>query len=362
MGCNSSFFYELFFGENPKNEFHDTDFDSTSFRLFLDCLMGFKPYTDLDSLLIFPIAHKYKTEESLKRCIQALKPKVMNETVCHTLNLALYYNCQELVDAVICFLNEKFDIFSLLENEELYSVLEPITLAKLIENIKLNSSLVISIFKWAGKYIKNKKKSASVVSFLKEHNIFEKGQKVNFESFEAIFDFLETEEIKDLFAVRKFYSLIKNKIAIDDPRRFPDSSKWVTVKKGEQLIEHFKFKDYVRSYLFNDAEVTLQVWRNEMIFMGKDDASYVSCKMYTLNNSFPLWMVRTFPICYEKDGKYIYVIKIPTPCIPEKILYTFNVDCRILKTSFDRNLLSEDKTDQYYFTYCIKKIRVPPGA
>lgn len=357
----------MFFGESPQHEYHITDFDATTFKLFLDCLMGFKPYTNLDSLLIFPIAHKFGTEESLKKCAEVLSPKVMNRNVCHTLNLALCYENQNLVENIINFIKENFNIVALLESEEYCPVLEPVAVAKLLDYVEMDFYLVKVIIKWGENYLRKSNRSVNIGTFLREHRIFIKMSAISFESEKSILDFCEFNETNNFFTSEQMLSILKSHISNNDTRKFPSDSSWVTIKKGDVLKENFAKPLYFID-IGNGRPLNIQIWRNEVVFMDTitESENPVACQInfsyFSSRKGNPLTSHKSCNYSFDesniikKGKKSIYEIKLPLSlaffCLNAfEVTYTFNINCRILKTSLDTGVLEESKS--LYHTYDI---------
>lgn len=362
LASHSAVFDEVFFGEMQRDQCYVTDFDSTTFKLFLDCLMGFEPYTVLDSLLIFPIAYKYQTEECMKKCIEILTPKDMNQTVCHALNMALFYECEELIDNIITFLKGKCNIVALLEKEEYHSVLEPITVAKLLEIKGIDFYLMKIIYKWAGDYLKKSNKLVNIGWFLNENKILDKMFEITFESVKSILDFCEFNDTTNIFTSKQISSILKRNISIDCPRKFPNESSWVLVKKEDKLTENFSFvKPICFCDIREDVPLNIQISRNEIIPMETviGSGNPISCMIsisycYSIGVNGCLYTNQNINFSFDesstfkKGKKSVYEIKLPLNlsffCLNTlEVTYTFNVDCKILKTSLDPSIVDENK-------------------
>lgn len=222
----SNFFVKFFFGSSPKNDVYVDDFDRETFQTFLDCLLGVKPYSVIDALLIYPIAHKFQVEKCLKKCVNVLKPTEMNDNVLLTLNLALFYECNVLVDDVINFLKNEVNITQLLEDNNFNQLLEPASMLKLIEHVKTDSYLWKAVYEWGENYLTKHGKTVSVAKFFDDVKILKKFGLTDFESIESIFDFHESVTKGNFLSPKKLLIQLKKKL-VENNEKFPKTREFI---------------------------------------------------------------------------------------------------------------------------------------
>lgn len=372
LAFQSDIFVEIFFGSPPVNDVNIDDFDCETFQTFLECLVGLKPYTVIDSLLIFPIAHKYQVEKCLKKCVEVLKPTEMNDNVLLTLNLALFYECNELVENVLHFLEKEVNIYKLLEDENFNELLEPAAMLELIQNVEMDSYVWEKVYGWGEKYLKKHNKDDNVRKFFDENKILDTFSLYNFESVQSIINFYKCVTKKNFLNLEEVLTRL-----VENEERLSEKSKWVFVKKGDVIEETITF-DHPRSFAhFYKAydlgkDINLNIWRNVVICYtppefnsNKTNVKTISCSIkYNYKSCQPNSTDYTKDPyeskSYEFDeGEltrdfYYHIGSIPIsrpPCLIEissvNITYKFFCDCRILKKSLHERVC-DDKNNLYF--------------
>lgn len=330
--------------------FHDYDIESL--RLFLDCLFKFKDYTPEIALIIFPIAHKYQVRECLEKCIEVLSPTKLNENICLALNLAVFYDCNILYDRIIHFLTKNNDnddgVHDVLLNEEYINLLEPAAMLKLLEFVKIDENVVNVLCDWGENYLLKNGRVMSLKVFFSEYQILDKISLKCFSTADSIFKFNEAERTKDFFTDKEVLDYFRTRFlpAIDD--------EWVYVKKGEILTENFVFNPpipMVKGFVHD-----LDIFRNDLVVDQLDSfvKNFISYSV-TLGHKLPDKCCKNLHYgstennnlkCFQeflsedRSKKYIRIpidpynnINLDKFGISEvKIVYTFNVKCRILKS------------------------------
>lgn len=343
LAAKSSVFDQLFRNSSPKFVIDIKDYDSTIFKLFLDCLMDFKKYTTTDVLLIFPIAVKYEAKSFIKSCIDILKPSTLNDDTCMILNMALICDCDELADMMTGFLDKKNLIYKLLDEEKYYFSLEPKSMDKLLSKIYVDSYVLMNVIKWADNYLRmNQKRRVDTKQFLKKHNIFRYLSLECFETTSSIFEFNKTELGKNFFSSQECW------LHVGEFGFKPRESAWFKIKAGEQITEKFLVKQVP---LFQNRITEIRFFRNPLIcfdFIESDTIHATDVELsYNLKHIGNQFCKHNFwdPLKYIL-GKYIfYRLKIfhnSASCIQDieiDLRYTFNFDFRILKTSPKDNLV-----------------------
>lgn len=382
LAFQSNVFAEEFFGSPPKNEVTVADFDRETFQIFLDCLIGLKPYTVIDSLLIFPIAHKFQVLESLKKCTEVLKPRELNDNVLLTLNLALFYECHELIDNIINFYQKNVSIAKLLEDENFNKLLEPAAMVKLTENVQMDSYLWKAVYEWGENYLIKCNKGTNVKRFFEENKICEKFCLSDFESAQSIFEFHESVTKKKFVSRNELLRYFKDCL-VKDENELPKKSEWVFVKKGDTIEEKIIFKNPL-SFAYSattPSGLMLEIWRNDILsydypkYSNENDNKIVSynftykykdCQADSARYSKDPDQSQDYQseenIISDKSKKITCSIEIRRPSYLLEIssigcTYKFFSDCRILKTSPNKSLnVCDDKI--LYFTHnviCKKK-------
>lgn len=339
------------------------DFDSETFKLFLDCLMGFKEYTVTDALLIFPIACKYEVRKCIEKCTEVLKPTELNENVCLALNLALYYNCEKLTKLIIDdFLVEKFLIQKIFNEEKFCFLLEPESVSALLSKTKIDSYLIELVFKWGHNYLKGKIKSIDVKELFAAYDIDRYIQLECFEDIEAIFKFNESDLGLNFFTSQEILTYLRGKSAA--------RSEWVHIKKEEVITETFCTDNENCFVSFNSFR--LYITRNPVIFYEKPHA------LDKCGTDMIVWDVYYYKVESEKENGHRTRVEgsvnMERLCSQYKegffghktgldkgkeefkveVRYKFLHDCRVLMTTFLPKSIGakfvEKDPNELYFT------------
>lgn len=266
----SSVFEQLFQNSSPSDIVNIEDFDLTTFKLFLDCLLKFQEFSVEEALLIFPIAWKYETEELVEKCCELLKPTTLNENVCISLNIGLFCKCKKLTDSVLKFLKETRLGFKLLDEELYYLHLEPeamLEILKILEDFYLDSAILNNVISWGKQYLEKHNNPVTVKEFFIEKEINNFFVFEYFETARSILDFSSTEIGKEFFTVSDLrdYALDYN----FDNREI----NWINIKAGETLTEKFLIENVS---LLKKYRTLLSFHRNRMIFFNAPDEEAVA--------------------------------------------------------------------------------------
>lgn len=272
LAAESDIFHELFMESSQDGIIEIKDYDYSTFKLFLDCLMGFQKCSQLDALIVFPIAWKYETFNLIEKCVDILKPTSLDENVCLALNLALFCKCKELMDEIMGFLTNENQIYKLLDDKKYFCLLEPETMAILLKDLKIDSCVLKNVVYWAKKYLKKKNKNIILKEFLKDYNIIHKLELTCFETSQSLFDFMKSDVGKDFFDLEDCWNYIEQ-IGHDKKK-----CKWGQLKLDENEIS----KKVVEGFtIFNvpfleDYTTVVRVTRNPVVFykFPEEDPDY----------------------------------------------------------------------------------------
>lgn len=122
LAQRSVVFYNMFFSAENASEraFVIGDCGQDTFKKFLDFVMQFEDASidDMsDAFNIFPLAVKFDVGNTIDRFLEILKPDMMNENVCHSLNLALATKSEQLKNNIINFLSTKNHLYAVMDSE-----------------------------------------------------------------------------------------------------------------------------------------------------------------------------------------------------------------------------------------------------
>lgn len=351
------------------NEILIKDFDSETFKLFLDCLMGFKNYSIADALIVLPVACKYAVEKSIAKCVEVLTPNELNENVILALNLALYYNCGDLSKMIIDdFLVKKYLIQRVFNEEKFSFLLEPESVSALLSKVEMDSYMIELVIKWGKNYLKEKNKVSNLKDLFKTYNILYYIKLEHFETIDCIFKFHKSNLEFNLFSTDEILSLIEMKLVAL-------KSEWVNIKKGETLIE--KFYANVNNLPIDLHNFEFLVTRNKLVFYERpcstdDSKGIISWDIYfsklesleekghckaveKIHRKNVGWKSFIFPKLSINGGENFKF----------EVHYKFGFDCRIFKSSFlpSSSLgvgLEGKNQDDLYFTKTIVFFKPKP--
>lgn len=331
-GCNDRLYAVL--NEHLQNGIIKIDdIDSSTFKLFLDCILNFQEYTFDNAIKIFPVAWKYKIENCINSCVEALAPSSVNENLCDTLNLAKYYNCQKLLDRIKKFLSDSYDSYKLLEYEEYSNLLTAESMVELIKCIDLDSLLWSSFLKWADFYILTNDRPGGVESLLEELGIMKLISWNVFESHTGLARFLRSN------IGLHFYEDDLVKILREKKRTMPKYSKWIKVEEGQSFTETF----VVRRRLLSPRKLMFSMNRNKVLFYNQpkvevENPRMMSCEIdinpgnETHSNDF---FIESFKLKMDPSERtHTLVVNDKNEVLRVTVKWTFYYNCRILLTSF----------------------------
>lgn len=373
LAVESEIFHQMFKESSQTGIIELEDHDFATFKLFLDCMMGFQKCTVLDALTVFPIAWKYETFNFIKKCLHILQPISLDENVCLALNLASLCGCKELVEAIVKFLSDKKQIYKVLDDKKYLHLLEPESVAILLKDLKIDSYVLKNVFHWAEKYLKKNKKNVDLKDFLKGYNIIDELTLSCFETSESLFNFMESDMGEDFFDLGDCWNYIK-KVGHDHKK-----CNWVELKvNNEEFTTVTEFFEIHNVPFLEDYKTVVHVERNPVVFYDypEVDAEYNSNEMSNEEENERLminWSVKckvmdeelqadqdigeldidNFIEREKSDFQFDYKQNIVTD-IHLQIDYDFYHDCRILKTSMEQMLYPmKVYKDNMYFTYSI---------
>lgn len=359
-------FYKLLFdGELQPEKIKIKDFDSQSFKLFLDCLIGIKKCSQTDLAVILPIAFKYQIDEFIQKWLKLFKPSKLelNAYLCDLLNSAFQFKCDSLVDSILEFLRKDCRIYKLLETQNLCLLLEPDSMRILLNFVQMDSYMYKILFSWAKHYLKiNNIKDMWFKGFFAKHKMFHFISLENFETPQSIFAFNEDPLTKKFFTNKEILDYLSKTVYSKK------KSQWVKMGKGESFEEVLTTGTL---YLAKNCSLQFDIHRNNVVFyewpvdditspidyvvswrlldVKNNNSAILRFKIFHENDLIKSLKMAYLALCVQESGEEFILNEI-------KINYTFNVDCRILKTSADFQMLfsvPEKNDDVLFFTNSI---------
>jgi len=348
---------QLFFGELSQEIADITDITFNEFKLFLDCLIGIAPYTEENSIEIFPVAWKYQVDESLDKIYKLLTPTVLNPGVCHILNLAQHYQCIELSEKILWnFLCQNQRYRMLLEKEEYLILLSGDSLKFLLNMMeeklgeKIDSYLLDFMCKWAVNFIEQQSSDEpiDILKCLKEFQLDGYIWNCKFESTGSMTRFFESRLGQVSFTGQDIANLLGQNLLL------PKHSEWVLMSPGESITETFSlnvpfFSGYRSSVKITIGKVIFYDWLPEDLLTSPGQIK-ITCTLdsntviseHTKNYPF-LTRKKNYRFYLNSNGRLASIVHCA-------IKYTFKFHVRILKVSH-RSLQTEDNEEvNLYFT------------
>ena len=328
------------------------NYDKTSFKLFLDCLIGFQNCTTTDVFLIFPIAWTFEAEELIKKCIEVLTPTVLNENVCLALNMSLSCKCEELSKIEFDFLLKKKLLYKVLDDEKLCFLLELEAMELMLEHVEMDSYILQNVLKWGEQYLKKNNKRGGLRNFFTQQLLISYLDISLFETTKAFLEFDESRLGKKFYTDKEVRKWVLEKE--------PDTRKcgWFLIKAGESLVEKIKIENVgYRS----DCQIICNFFQNPVIFHEfPEDETKMFCFNYSLNFADSRSEVITKSILAGPKHifkRHVFSSKINidrkkngVSDLEVEIKYTFYFDCRILKKSSRCFIPMDNDKHNLYFT------------
>lgn len=350
LSIKSRVFHKLFI-ESPEKIVNIKEYDLVTFRLFLNCLMKFQECSITDALLIFPIAWQFETKKLVQKCIQILEPCTLNENLCLALNISIFCSCDELYNKIMDFLAKNQFFNKLLDNEELYFLLEPEAIEKCLSNIHMDSHTFNNVFKWGEHYLKKNQKPVELKPFFEEYGIAKYLTLSSFETLPLFLEFDESDLGKNFFTYEDLREYIKNN-EIDQRK-----AAWFVLKAGKVLVERFTIKKVT---CYEEFITDCTFYTNPIVPYGAFEKNLMD-RYYTFKFSdLPHYIdyERGFSFRVHPTGKGITacnIWKIDRKMnimfdLEVEVKYTPKVDCRILKTSAKNFLPVYGEYDDLFFT------------
>lgn len=336
---NSIILNQLLYGPiNEDDVINITDSDSDTFKSFIDCIMGFQDYTFDNSLKILPLAIKYEIETCINNCVISLTPKKINENLCDALNLAKFYKCQKLLNALKNFLCNNYDSFKLLEYEEYSILLTAESMVELVKCLEMDSYLWAALQRWAHFFITTNNKTCTVVDLFQEIGIMRYINLNIFESTKLLSDFGDSDIGIHFYPNDEIEKRLK-----EMKRTMPKKCKWVKMEEGQSVIEKFQ----IQRRLLSQKKLSLVIERNNAVFYNvvfynqpaadPKCQEMLNCEITISGNSNDKYEKSfNMDVFNQKFNQRTHSIitSDKNEVIRVTIKWTFNYNCRILFTSF----------------------------
>ena len=359
----SPVFHKLFMDSLEDRTIEIKDYDFATFKLFIDCVMDFQECSVIDALLLFPIARKYETKSFIKKCLDILTPKELNENVCLSLNLALCCECEELQENIVSFLANEYLIYRIFHEENFYSILEPESVCELLKHVDMDSYILQTVFEWGSDYLKKRNKSMDLKTFFIQNGIINFLKIYAFETTQALFDFNKSE------LGNHFYSILDVERYFEYFGKYTDLRKcsWINVKGGDTITEKFFVQNFA---LLSGYTIFVQTFRNPIVFYEYSKTS----KM--IQNEFDIkildeegcqikaYKAKTYEAIeqvFTKSTRFSALISWTTDntrnCMSKlefEVKRTFHHDCRILKRSPKNFDAIDPNPENLYVTNLVK--------
>lgn len=341
--------YHILFGPLRDNETVITDIDSTTFKLFLDCAMKFKPTTRQNAFEIFPVVWKCQVQQWIDECIDILLPKKMDKEMCRTLNMAVSYGCELLTNKILySFLFGSDSPYKLLEDKAFTFSLEPRSMCKIVERISLDSVILNILIEWGLNYLeKNSTEFTSVRSLFEHFEIMDHIKYKFFLTTDELFKFATADLTKTFYTHNEIIVGMHSEL-LEHKR-----SEWKYIKAGDTFVEryiipfpkHYKLPIFFfykiilnTAVLFNrPAEPGGFSWLVGKVSVNDQHSQSFCCMEVTKG-----WHLKSKP-----ELEFIVNRNDCCKSLRIKVTYSFRFDCRILMSSNPGNCI--DSGDQNFF-------------
>lgn len=185
-----------------------TEAGSDLFKLFLDCVLGFKEPELDDVLQIYGLVLKYDLPVLRKECAKLLTPKEMTEDTTKVLKLSLTYDDQiDLRDACLATM-KAYGTDKIFNKEKYYQNLEPESVLLLLDDEKFNKDVVLGLLKWGDFWKENYKEEGSIREFFERNGVFDKLTAI-YHRYDDPTDFIEfykTSRLKEMYTEEEVFA------------------------------------------------------------------------------------------------------------------------------------------------------------
>lgn len=364
----SDAFYQMLFGPLKREIIEILDIESSAFKLFLDCVMGFEPYTHDNCLIIFPVVWKYQIENLIEKCKQFLLPtdiQNVNEKTCEALNMAVKYDYVNLYSGIIHFIFKDYGLFKFLENKEYCLTIEPDSMFKILKKMPmyLDSFSVNVLMEWGKNYLEEHDEFENIYELFEKYKLT---QFINYRCFETtsgFIDFSLSEFGKYFFKTDEIFSILRFSTNLEYLK-----SKWIAVNKNEVVIEDITLEKFIahqsttRSYFYSIG-TNLAVFYDAYHNQSDQKLRVVSVEITTGGNTGRLNGLYKSSSFWPSFSKKFHVSNafaithdnhFSTTTFTVKIKYIFNYDCRILLTNKLQDSANGYNMDKMLFTNEVK--------
>lgn len=278
LATQSIVFQQMFFGQlREDTHIYIRDSEHRHFRLFLDCLMGFR-CPDLNAaLVVYPIADKYDARHLKSKCENCFINSDISESVVQILDLGIVYNSKSIIETAVGLIRKKGLEFVFRRTNENYT-LTPRSVEKLLNHVKPSEKQFHElILAWASDYIKNNNINSSVRRFLEDTRIW---PKMTFENFSIVdlINYYQNKTIRSLYTeterVSHFKEICTKKLDIDVECHLEK------IEKGRTVREYFQVNQKTRLDVI-ECTVYLNGRVPDKERIGEDDKykEHITCTM-----------------------------------------------------------------------------------
>lgn len=355
--------YEMLFNppKSEKDVIEVSDIDSDTFRLFLNCVMGFTQYDFENAVSIFPVVWKLQIEKSIQDCINVLDPReMMDENVSYCLNMATSFKCEALVKKIVDYIYYTYNPYRFLENDAYCLWLEPDSLVEIIKKMEYLDTLTMDIvLNWGNNYVKKNQKFDSVKLLFEAFHI-----DLYLKRSVEIFGVPQTVPwargfLKDIFD----YNSMIEMLSVTKSYEF-NYSNWKRITKQDSLTEEMVIKS---PNCKASVRLSYRISTNYVVYYELPNNTKMEGDVFTTVVSVDGEAIKKSAAVYIKDNKKInrYIEKYYTTsfsiqgnhvndAFTLKIKYRFLRDCRILLT----NRPGDEDKKKLYFTKDVNLVRL----
>lgn len=207
-------FQDIFYDSNGQAKdvsiLNITDVGPELFKLFLDCVLGFKELNVDDVLQIYGLVLKYDLVVMKNECAKLLMPTSMNEDTPKVLKLSLSYDdCIDLRNACLATM-KAYGIKKVFSEDKYYLSLDPETAYMLLDSSnEFDKEVVLGLLKWGNFWLENQEKPCETMrDFLEKTGMLDKLSSL-YDKYDDPTDFIQfykTSPLKDIYTEEEVFA------------------------------------------------------------------------------------------------------------------------------------------------------------
>lgn len=179
------------------------------FKLFLDCVLGFKEMQVEDVLQIYGLVLKYDLSDLKAECAKVLTPKGMTDNTPKVLKLSLSYDDHiDLRNACLRAM-VAYGLKNIFNQEKYYDIIDPKCALLLLEEDKsFDKDVVLGLLKWGAYWMRRTDPNLTIREYFEKNGVFDKLTAI-YHEYDDPTDFIEfykTGPLKNMYTEEEIFA------------------------------------------------------------------------------------------------------------------------------------------------------------